>query len=143
MEKHFNLGRFISAQEEHIASATEELKRGRKTSHWMWFIFPQMKGLGYSSTSNLYGISSRAEAEAYLRRPVLGPRLFECTALVNLIEGHSSEEIFGETDSMKFRSCMTLFAEIDDQSKVFAAALQKYFGGRPDKRTLHLLKETE
>ena len=107
----------------------------------MWFIFPQMKGLGHSSLANFYGISSRAEAEAYLRHPVLGQRLVDCTALVNSIEGSSIEEIFGQTDAMKFRSCMTLFAEVDKRSQVFAAALQKYFHGLPDKLTLDLLNQ--
>ena len=137
----FNPTRFLKAQEEHFANAHAELKRGRKTSHWMWFIFPQMKGLGHSSLANFYGISSRAEAEAYLRHPVLGQRLVDCTALVNSIEGSSIEEIFGQTDAMKFRSCMTLFAEVDKRSQVFAAALQKYFHGLPDKLTLDLFNQ--
>jgi uncharacterized protein (DUF1810 family) len=137
----FNPARFLKAQEEHFANAHAELKRGRKTSHWMWFIFPQMKGLGHSSMANFYGISSRAEAEAYLQHPVLGQRLVDCTALVNSIGGSSIEEIFGPTDAMKFRSCTTLFAAVDNHSQVFAAALRKYFQGIPDKMTLNLLNQ--
>jgi uncharacterized protein (DUF1810 family) len=139
VDERFNLARFLTAQQEHFANAHAELKTGRKTSHWMWFIFPQMEGLGHSWMANFYGISSRAEAEAYLQHPVLGQRLVDCTVLVNSIEGSSIEEIFGPTDAMKFRSCMTLFAEVDNHSQVFAAALQKYFQGLPDKMTLALL----
>src|SRR4029077_10379634 len=105
----------------------------------MWFVFPQLKGLGRSWMAEEFGISSRDEAEAYLQHAILGPRLRECTRLVNLAEGRSVEQIFGSVDSMKFRSSMTLFAQVAPEDMIFVSALQKYFGGRADRRTLELL----
>jgi uncharacterized protein (DUF1810 family) len=122
------LQRFIDAQDPVYAQVCDELRRGRKESHWMWFIFPQMRGLGQSAMAHKYGIASQAEAEAYMRHPVLGPRLRECAALVNRIEGHSIDEIFGYPDNMKFRSSMTLFASATPDNAVFLQALGKYFG---------------
>jgi len=105
----------------------------------MWFIFPQMRGLGRSHMATKFGISSREEAEAYLQHPILGPRLRECTRLVNFIDGRSINQIFGSPDDMKFRSSMTLFAAVAPGEQIFEDALQKYFGGEPDRLTLQLL----
>jgi uncharacterized protein (DUF1810 family) len=132
----YNLSRFVEAQEPVFASVLSELRAGRKRSHWMWFVFPQIRGLGHSSTAEYYGIRSLAEAEAYLKHPVLGPRLIECCRLVNLIEGRSASEIFGYPDDLKFRSSITLFARAAPVEKVFADALDKYFAGAPDAATL-------
>ncbi len=124
----FDLQRFVDAQNPIYARVCEELRRGRKESHWMWFIFPQMRGLGHSAMAHRYGIGSRAEAEAYLEHPLLGHRLRECTDLVNQIEGKSLEDIFGSPDNLKFRSSMTLFAEASSDNADFNRALKKYFG---------------
>lgn len=120
----FNLDRFLDAQARVYDEVLSELRDGRKRTHWMWFIFPQMAGLGRSETSRFYAIGSRAEAEAYLAHPVLGARLRECTELVNAIEGRSANAIFGSPDDLKFCSCMTLFAPIE--GGVFDEALRKY-----------------
>ena len=109
---------------------------GVKRGHWMWFIFPQIQGLGHSATAMRFAISSREEAEAYLQHSVLGPRLRECTGLVNMIEGRSIERILGYPDDMKFRSSMTLFAHVTADNQVFLDALQRYFGGEFDRLTL-------
>ena len=134
-----NLRRFVDAQSHTIEEACSELRAGRKTGHWMWFIFPQIKGLGYSRLANEFAISSRAEAEAYLNHPILGPRLRECSRLVTLVEGQSIEQIFGYPDVQKFRSCMTLFAHVASDNQVFQDALQKYFAGEFDRLTLERL----
>jgi len=134
------LQRFVSAQEVNFASAREELRRGRKTSHWMWYVFPQIEGLGYSSTSQKFAIKSKAEALAYLAHPVLGPRLKECTEVVNALHGSSAHQIFGRPDDMKFRSSMTLFHKISPETGSFKTALEKYFGGEPDRRTLERMR---
>jgi uncharacterized protein (DUF1810 family) len=136
----YNLERFVEAQQEAYEDVCAELRAGSKSSHWMWFIFPQMKGLGMSATSDWFGISSLNEAEAYLRHPVLGRRLRECTQLVNLIEGRPIREIFGSPDYLKFRSCMTLFAYATAENRVFLDALQKYSNGEFDRATLALLE---
>jgi uncharacterized protein (DUF1810 family) len=130
----YDLQRFVDAQAPVFEQVCTELREGRKRSHWMWFVFPQIKGLGHSETARRFAISSREEAEAYLQHPVLGPRLRECTRLVNLVEGRSIEQIFGHPDDLKFRSSMTLFANIPSDNRVFQEALQKYFGGKPDDR---------
>jgi len=135
----FDLQRFVDAQGSEYQGVLAELRAGRKRSHWIWFIFPQLKGLGRSSTSEYYGISSLDEARAYLRHPILGPRLVECTGLVNRIEGSSVGDIFGFPDNLKFCSSMTLFARAADDPTPFTAALEKYFGGERDPRTLELL----
>lgn len=137
----FNLQRFLDAQKNVIASVLSQLKQGRKCGHWIWFIFPQLKGLGHSSNSEFYGISSLQEARVYLQHPILGPRLRTCTELVNAIEGSSIEHVFGEVDAMKFRSSMTLFAEAAPQDQIFTEALTKYFEGDPDQLTLSRLQE--
>jgi uncharacterized protein (DUF1810 family) len=135
----YNLHRFVEAQRRCYGQVCSELKTGCKTSHWMWFIFPQWKGLGESLTANLYAITSRREAEAYLAHPVLGPRLIECTQLVNGVVGRTVEQIFGDPDNLKFRSSMTLFANVAPENAVFLTALARYFDGKPDQRTIDLL----
>ena len=119
MNDPYDLQRFVDAQRPVFEGVCSELKAGRKQGHWMWFVFPQLKGLGYSSMAERYGITSRGEAEAYLEHSVLGPRLRECTKLVNLVEGRSIEPIFGYPDYLKFRSCMTLFANATPDNEVF------------------------
>jgi uncharacterized protein (DUF1810 family) len=135
----YNLQRFVDAQDPVFEQVLAELRKGRKRSHWMWFIFPQIKGLGHSHMANKFAISSRKEAEAYLKHPILGPRLRECARLVTLVEGSSVEQIFGYPDDLKFRSSMTLFAHVTSENQVFRDALQKYFGGEFDLLTLERL----
>jgi uncharacterized protein (DUF1810 family) len=132
----YNLQRFVKAQDAVFDEVRAELREGQKASHWMWFVFPQLKGLGHSGMAERFGIASREEAEAYLAHPILGPRLRECTQLVNSVEGRSVEDIFGYPDNLKFRSSMTLFSCAAEDNEVFLAALQKYFGGEPDPLTL-------
>jgi uncharacterized protein (DUF1810 family) len=134
-----DLQRFVDAQNPVYDNVLAELRAGRKRSHWMWFVFPQLKGLGHSHMATLYGIASRREAEEYLRHPVLGPRLRECTQLVNLVEGKSIDRIFGSPDDMKFRSSMSLFASVAEDGQVFKDALQKYFEGEIDPLTVERL----
>ena len=137
MSDRFDLQRFVSAQQGVYEQAREELRAGRKQSHWMWFVFPQIQGLGFSAMSRRYAILSEAEAAAYLEHPVLGPRLRECTRLVLQVEGRTVHQIFGPPDDMKFRSCMTLFDRADrDPERHFHSALQEFFGGEPDPQTL-------
>jgi uncharacterized protein (DUF1810 family) len=135
----YHLQRFVDAQNPVFEEVCSELCGGRKESHWMWFVFPQLKGLGRSWMAEEFGISSLAEAEAYLQHAILGPRLRECTRLVNSVEGRSVEQIFGSIDSMKFRSSMTLFAQVSPGNEIFVSALEKYFEGKADRRTLELL----
>ena len=130
------LQRFVDAQAPVFAQACAELRSGRKTGHWMWFIFPQIRGLGHSATARRFAIASRAEADAYLDHPLLGPRLRDCTRLVVLAEGRSAHQIFGSPDDLKFRSCLTLFSRVAADNEIFTRALQKYFGGEPDPLTL-------
>ena len=139
MEASFDLDRFVNAQNPVFEEVCAELQRGRKEGHWMWFIFPQLEGLGQSWMAKKFAISSRAEAEAYLAHPILGARLLTCTGLVNLVEGRSIEQIFGSIDTLKFRSSMTLFGEVAPGDTVFKKALQKYFAGQGDRLTLHRL----
>jgi uncharacterized protein (DUF1810 family) len=134
-----SLERFVQAQEPVIERVLAELRAGRKSSHWMWFVFPQLAGLGHSPMAQRFAIASRAEAKTYLAHPVLGPRLRECTRLVNAVEGHGIEEIFGHPDYLKFRSCMTLFAQASPEDRLFADALRKYFAGEYDPLTLERL----
>jgi uncharacterized protein (DUF1810 family) len=135
----FDLQRFVAAQDPVIGRVEAELAAGAKTSHWMWFVFPQLKGLGHSATARHYGIENRAEATAYRAHPVLGPRLIRCTALVLGVDGKSALQIFGSPDDMKFHSSLTLFAEVAPEVPEFRRALHKYFGGTPDAKTLALL----
>lgn len=132
----YDLQRFVEAQNAVYAQVCAELRNGRKSSHWIWFIFPQICGLGYSAMSDKFSISGLAEAQAYLQHPLLGPRLRECSRLVTLIEGKTIRQIFGTPDDMKFRSSMTLFAGTAPEDTLFAAALDKYFGGERDPLTL-------
>jgi uncharacterized protein (DUF1810 family) len=134
----FDLDRFVRAQNPVFRAVQGELSRGRKQSHWMWFIFPQVAGLGLSTMSQRYAIGSRAEAKAYLAHPVLGPRLIECTRLVLAVEGRTINAILGAPDDAKFRSSMTLFGEVSDEPS-FDQALGKYFAGEPDDATLEIL----
>ena len=135
MADEFDLQRFVDAQAPIYEWVLSELRFGRKASHWMWVIFPQIAGLGYSTMAQRYAISGRAEAVAYAEHPVLGPRLRECTALVNAVEGRTAHEIFGSPDDVKFRSSMTLFSLCLAAPDVFYAALNKYFGGEADPLT--------
>jgi len=137
----FDLNRFVEAQEEVYPRALAELKLGRKRSHWMWFIFPQIDGLGYSSTAKFYAIKSKDEAKGYLDHPLLGKRLVECAEALLKIEGNSAAQIFGSPDALKLRSSMTLFASVSPADSVFSRALDQYFRGEPDQRTLELLHQ--
>lgn len=139
MQDTYNLQRFVEAQEGEIQQVRSELQAGRKRSHWMWFIFPQLRGLGFTERAEWFGIRTLAEAQAYLSHAVLGSRLNECTDLVNKVDGRSIEQIFGEGDAKKFRSSMTLFLLAKQDDKTFAKALKKYYGGKVDKRTLEIL----
>ena len=134
-----SLERFVEAQAPVIEEALAELRAGRKQSHWMWFVFPQFSGLGYSAMSQTYAIQSLEEARAYLAHPVLGRRLRECCQAVMNVRGNSARDIFGTPDDMKFRSCLTLFGEAAPQEVLFSNLLEKYFGGDPDEATLELL----
>jgi uncharacterized protein (DUF1810 family) len=134
-----DLQRFVDAQASAYERARTELLRGRKASHWMWFVFPQIRSLGRSRTAQKYAIASLDEARAYLAHPVLGARLRECTQIVNDIVGSSLEEIFGYPDDLKFRSCMTLFARSAPDDVIFQEALRKYCGSEPDPLTLERL----
>ena len=136
----FNLYRFVTAQAAVYPQVLAELSAGRKRGHWIWFIFPQMKGLGHSAQSDYYGIGSLEEAAAYERHPLLGPRLVECTQSVNQVEGRTIREILGPPDDLKFRSSMTLFAHAAEDATVFNNALKKYFDGEADSLTLNLLR---
>jgi uncharacterized protein (DUF1810 family) len=135
----YNLQRFVDAQAPVFEQVRAELREGRKRGHWMWFVFPQITGLGYSPLASKFAISSLAEAAAYLQNPVLGPRLRECGQLVTQVDGRPITEIFGSPDDLKFRSCMTLFAHATSDNRVFKDALQKYFGGDFDRLTLERL----
>ena len=141
MADSYDLERFVEAQDAHgtYDRAVDELRRGRKTSHWMWFVFPQLRGLGQSATAMHFGITSLDEARAYLAHDVLGPRLLECTAAVNGVAGRSAHEIFGAPDDLKFRSSMTLFQLAGPEHGAFAEALAKYYGGEPDPVTVRLV----
>jgi len=137
-----NLQRFVDAQADVFAQVESELRAGRKRSHWMWFIFPQLAGLGFSHMSQFYALDSLAEARAYLAHPILGPRLRACVKWVCAIEGRGLGEIFGAPDDAKFRSSMTLFAQAAPEEPVFAEALAKTCGGQSDPATLNLLAKT-
>ena len=135
----YDLQRFVAAQDPVYAQVCAELAAGAKTSHWMWFVFPQLRGLGRSAMARHYGIASRAEAEAYWAHPLLGPRLKACTELVLAVPGKTALQIFGTPDDLKFASSMTLFAQVAPGEAAFARALERYFGAQPDPRTLALL----
>ncbi len=137
-----DLARFVVAQAGTYQQVTAELRAGRKRSHWMWFIFPQVEGLGFSATSQRYAITSRAEAIAYLAHPVLGERLRQCTALVNAQAGHTIADVLGPPDDMKFRSSMTLFEAVS-REPIFSIALEQFSAGRRDQATLDILATWE
>lgn len=137
---HEDLDRFVEAQERVRDAVTRELAAGEKRSHWMWFVFPQIAGLGHSPTAQHYAIGSLEEARAYLAHPTLGARLREWTRLVLAVHGRSAEEIFGYPDNLKFRSSMTLFDAASDDEELFRAALEKYYGGEADEATLRHLR---
>src|SRR5690606_25986296 len=141
MSAPFLLERFVHAQQPVFEQVLRELRAGRKQSHWMWFIFPQIEGLGRSEMARHYAIVSKDEAAAYLAHPVLGPRLEHCAQLALAIPGKNLTEIFGTPDDMKFCSCMTLFASVVGAASIFQACLDKYCGGRPDPDTLARITE--
>jgi uncharacterized protein (DUF1810 family) len=142
MDDPYNLRRFVDAQNPVYEQVCAELRRGRKTSHWMWFIFPQIAGLGHSQTAQYFAIRSREEAAAYLEHPILEPRLRECSRLMTAIEGKPIDEILGHPDDLKFKSSMTLFAYATADNDIFVTALRKYFGGEYDGLTLDRLQAT-
>jgi len=139
MNTPFDLNRFVEVQEDLFPEALIEIKNGRKESHWMWFIFPQIAGLGFSSLSQKYAIKGRDEAVAYLQHHILGPRLNEITNALLELEGKSAFDIFGNQDTMKLKSCMTLFATVSLENSLFHRVLDKYFGGEQDSRTIDIL----
>ena len=136
------LDRFVRAQEGDYERALAEVRAGRKRTHWMWYIFPQLEGLGSSSMAKRYGIKSMEEARAYLEHPILSPRLVECMEAVLAVEGRTAHEIYGSPDDLKLRSCATLFACVAGKGSVFDRVLEKYYGGERDIRTLELLEES-
>ena len=139
----YGLARFVAAQDRcgTYEAAVDELRAGSKRSHWMWFVFPQIAGLGRTPVSRRYAISSLAEARAYLAHPVLGRRLFECTRIVNDLRGRSAQDVFGGIDALKLRSSMTLFARADPANPIFGEVLDAYFDGAPDELTERLLDQ--
>jgi uncharacterized protein (DUF1810 family) len=136
-----DLERFVVAQAPHIETVKGELAAGRKRTHWMWFVFPQLRGLGHSQLAWHFGLADAAQARDYLAHPILGTRLRECVELVLAVPARSAHEIFGSPDDLKLRSCLTLFREIDGADGVFGRALDRFFGGQPDPKTLQLLAE--
>jgi len=134
-----DLNRFVEAQRDVYARAIDEIRGGRKRSHWMWFVFPQIAGLGVSATARRYAIQNLAEAQAYLDHPILGKRLLECAEAAVGVEERSAFEVFGSPDDMKLRSCATLFARVSPPGSVFHRLLDRYFGGEPDDKTISLL----
>ena len=134
-----DLDRFLEAQAGDYESALDEIRRGRKRSHWMWYIFPQFEGLGFSAMAQRYAIKSIAEAKAYLAHPILGPRLVECAESVLGVGGKSATQIFGSPDDLKLRSSATLFGHVSDAGSVFDRLIAKFYGGVPDERTLQLI----
>jgi uncharacterized protein (DUF1810 family) len=134
-----SLQRFVEAQDSVYAVVLEELAAGKKTTHWMWFVFPQLKALGRSAIAKFFGIESSAEALAYWQHPVLGRCLKECKELVLAVEDKTANEIFGSPDDLKFCSCMTLFAQVAPEEPLFGQALDRFFGGQPDENTMELL----
>lgn len=140
MEKVFNLNRFLEAQETKYNDALSEIKNGRKLTHWMWYIFPQIAGLGFTDFNVLYAIQNKEEATQYLNHPVLGKRLIEISKAVVEIEGKTALEIFGKPDERKLKSSMTLFSIINDPNSIFQQVLDKYYNGVKDENTLKLIK---
>ena len=139
MTDNIELIKFLDAQNEVYEKALSEIKKGKKETHWMWYIFPQVQGLGYSETAKHYGIKDLNEAAAYLEHPILGKHLIEISEEVWSLKGKTATQIFGTPDDMKLRSCMTLFAKVKNANPIFNKVLEKYFNGLPDERTLQLL----
>lgn len=139
----YDLSRFLEAQAPDYERALAEIRRGRKASHWMWYVFPQFRGLGRSAMAQTYAIGSVGEARAYLAHPILGPRLVECCAAVLAVSGRSAHEIFGSPDDLKLRSCATLFAAISPEGSIFRQVIDKDFGGKEDESTRRLMREEE
>jgi uncharacterized protein (DUF1810 family) len=135
----YDLGRFVEAQKDSYEQALSEIRAGEKVSHWMWYIFPQVEGLGSSSMARRYAIRSLAEATAYLEHPVLGPRLRACAEAALAVDGRSAWALFGSPDDLKFRSSATLFAQVSPAGSVFHRVIDRYFDGQPDQATLRLL----
>lgn len=138
-----DLARFVRAQEPVYQDVVSELKKGQKRSHWMWFIFAQIDGLGFSDTARRYAIKNAAEARGYLKHPILGSRLVECSRLVQAIKDLPVSQIFGSPDDMKFRSCMTLFASVAEKGSVFQELIDERFAGEPDQRTIEILERLQ
>jgi uncharacterized protein (DUF1810 family) len=134
-----SLSRFVEAQDESYEDIIRELKNGKKVTHWMWYIFPQIAGLGFSSTARFFAIQTREEAQAYLDHPILGERLLDCTGIVIAHQGKSAVGMFGDVDAMKFKSSMTLFMSLAGSDSVYQNAIDKYFKGEPDRKTLEIL----
>ncbi len=141
MTKEINLQRFIVAQEADYPVALAEVKRGRKQSHWMWYIFPQIQGLGYSETARFYAIKDMQEAEAYLRHPVLGKRLIEICEALLVLTSNNATAIFGNPDDLKLKSSMTLFSLVNNPPSVFQKVLDKFFHGTPDPKTRQIVEK--
>jgi uncharacterized protein (DUF1810 family) len=139
MAKQKDINRFMEAQERDYQTAFAEIKSGRKHSHWMWYIFPQLQGLGFSEISTFYGIKDKVEAEDYLKHPVLGSRLVRISRELLKAAHNDANRIFGSPDDMKLQSCMTLFASLEHADPVFKAVLEKYFGGDMDTKTVQIL----
>ena len=135
-----DLKRFLEAQENDFATALAEVKNGKKQSHWMWYIFPQIAGLGFSSMANIYAIKTKAEAENYLAHPILGKRLIEISNALLEVEGKTANQIFGSPDDIKLKSSMTLYGALENTNPVFQKVLDKYFDGAKDQRTLELIE---
>lgn len=140
MQDTFNLSRFVDAQHPVYSRVLEELRAGRKTSHWMWFVFPQLQGLGHSETARRFAITGAAQAQAFLRHEVLGRRLEECVKTLLQHRDLSATQILGSPDDMKLRSCLTLFISVQPESDVYQQALEQFYAGEPDSRTLRLLE---
>lgn len=143
MHDSFNLSRFVEAQRPLFDRVMDELRAGRKTSHWMWFIFPQLRGLGHSEMADRFAISTLDEAQAYLEHDLLGPRLEQCVRTVLEHRSMSAKQIFGSPDDLKFRSCLTLFMRAQTGSALYQQALDQFYSGEPDRRTLLLLGHSE
>ena len=139
----YDLARFVDAQQGVYETAIAEIRAGRKRSHWMWYVFPQVLGLGSSATAQHYGIRDAEEARAYLAHPVLGERLIECAEAICSVTGRSAREILGTPDDLKLRSCATLFAQVSPPGSVFDRVLRRYYDGQPDQATLALLRPQE
>jgi uncharacterized protein (DUF1810 family) len=137
----FGLNRFVLAQEETYDQALSELERGRKQSHWMWWVFPQLDGLGFSPITKRFSIKSEEEARAYLSHPTLGPRLLECAKAILSVDGKSARDILGSPDDLKLKSCATLFAHVSPPGSAFEQILEKFYSGEPDEATLRLLTD--